>query len=25
MEPLMEHHGFLHDALTRIERLFIHE
>lgn len=25
MEPLMEHHGFLHDALTRIERLFIHD
>lgn len=24
MEPLMEHHGFLHDVLTRIERLFIH-
>jgi len=24
MEPLMEHHGFLHDALTRIERLFNH-
>jgi hypothetical protein len=24
LEPLMEHHGFLHDALTRIERLFIH-
>lgn len=22
--PLMEHHGFLHDALTRIEWLFIH-
>jgi hypothetical protein len=25
MEPLMQHHGFLHDALTRIERLFIHD
>lgn len=25
LEPLMEHHGFLHDALTRIERLFIHD
>jgi hypothetical protein len=24
MEPLMEHHGFLHDVLTRIEKLFIH-
>jgi hypothetical protein len=24
MEPLMQHHGFLHDALTRMERLFIH-
>jgi hypothetical protein len=24
VEPLMQHHGFLHDALTRIERLFIH-
>lgn len=24
LEPLMEHHGFLHDALTRIESLFIH-
>lgn len=23
-EPLMEHHGFLHDALTNIEGLFIH-
>lgn len=25
IEPLMEHHGFLHDGLTRIERLFIHD
>jgi hypothetical protein len=24
LEPLMEHHGFVHDLLTRIERLFIH-
>ena len=24
LEPLMEHHGTLHDALMRIERLFIH-
>jgi hypothetical protein len=24
LEPLMEHHGFLHDVLTRIEQLFIH-
>ncbi len=25
LEPLMEHHGFLHDVLTRIEQLFIHD
>ncbi|MCL7944684.1 hypothetical protein [Marinobacter sp. ATCH36] len=24
-EPLMEHHGFLHDGLTHIERLFVHD
>jgi len=24
LEPLMEHHGYLHDVLTVIERLFIH-
>ena len=24
MEPLMQHHGFLHDMLTRIATLFIH-
>jgi uncharacterized membrane protein YdjX (TVP38/TMEM64 family) len=24
LEPLMEHHGFVHDLLSRIERLFIH-
>jgi hypothetical protein len=25
VEPLMQHHGFLHDALTLIERPFIHK
>jgi hypothetical protein len=25
MEPLMQHHGYLHHTLTRIERLFIHD
>ena len=25
LEPLMQHHGFLHDALTWIERLVVHE
>ena len=25
LEPFMEHHGFVHDVLTRIERLFIHD
>lgn len=24
VEPLMQHHGFLHDALTQIEGLFMH-
>lgn len=25
LEPLMHHHGFLHDALTGIQSLFVHE
>jgi len=25
IEPLMEHHGFLHDGLTHIEKLFVHD
>lgn len=25
LEPLMEHQGFLHDMLTRIERVFVHD
>lgn len=25
LEPLMEHHGFLHDVLARFELLFIHD
>jgi len=25
IEPLMEHHGFVHDLLTRIEKPFIHD